>query len=271
MRLDNQLIIETPERVELRFALANIGSRFFAALIDHLLQLVVLLLLLVSVNTLRVFVEQLELIRAVGLSRSIELWLLALFVLVSFVIHFGYFAVFEAWWNGQTPGKRWLRLRVIRIDGRPIGFFEALVRNVLRSIDFLPSGYALGVMSIMLHREARRLGDLVAGTVVVKERLGTTPSLEHVLRSHAADIQLRPQATAYDVGNIRALTTDDVAAVERFLLRRSTLPEKLRPWIATRIADSLSRRLGVSPPPTPESFLEAVDQQYRAQAKYLVD
>ncbi len=265
MRLDNQLIIETPERVELRFALANVGSRFLAALIDHGIQLLTLFVL-------GLFVAQVnDVFRDLQLSRSVELWLLALLVLVSFLIYFGYFAIFETVWNGQTPGKRWLRLRVIRIDGRPVGFFEALVRNVLRTVDFLPSGYALGVMSIMLHREARRLGDLVAGTVVVKERLGTTPALDQVLATHAADVQRQPQEVMDDIGDIHALTADDIAAVERFLLRRSTLPEKARPWMAARIAAPISRRLGVPPPLAPEPFLEAVDRQYRARAKYLVD
>ncbi|OYT70690.1 MAG: transporter [Chloracidobacterium sp. CP2_5A] len=265
MRLDNQLIIETPERVELRFALANVGSRFLAALIDHGLQALTLFALGLCAAQVS------DVLRDLGISRSVELWLLALLVLTAFVIYFGYFAVFEAWWNGQTPGKRWMRLRVIRIDGRPIGFFEALVRNALRSVDFLPSGYALGVMSIMLHRESRRLGDLVAGTAVVKERLSAAPSLDKVLSSHAADIQLRPSAEDAVLSNIRALTKDDIAAVERFLLRRANLPEKKRPWMAAGIADAISRRLGAPPPAAPEPFLEAVDRQYRAQAKYLVD
>ncbi|MGQ9896746.1 MAG: RDD family protein [Acidobacteriota bacterium] len=265
MRFDNQLVIETPERVELRFALANVGNRFLAALIDHSIQLLTLCVLGLFIAQIGVF------LRDLNVSRSAELWLLALQVLVAFLIYFGYFAIFETVWNGQTPGKRWMQLRVIRIDGRPVGFFEALVRNVLRSIDFLPGGYALGVLSILLNREARRLGDLVAGTVVVKERLGTTPALAQVLATHAADVQYQAQAVVDDIGNIQALTADDVAAVERFLLRRSTLPEKARLWMATRIAAPISRRLGVLPPLAPEPFLEAVDRQYRARAKYRVD
>lgn len=117
MRLDNQLVIETPERVELRFALANVGSRFLAALIDHGIQFLTLFVLGLVVAQIS------DVLRDLQLSRSVELWLLALLVLVSFLMYFGYFAIFETVWNGQTPGKRWMRLRVIRIDGRPIGFF----------------------------------------------------------------------------------------------------------------------------------------------------
>lgn len=263
MRLDNQLVIETPERVELRFALASVGSRFLAAFIDHGIQFLTLFFLGLLTAQITDFLRQLD------FGRSANLWLLSLFVLVNFLIHFGYFVVFETLWNGQTPGKRWMRLRVIRVDGRPVGFFEALVRNVLRSMDFLPSGYALGMLSIMLHRESRRLGDLVAGTVVVKERLGTTPALERVLDRHAAEVNHQPQKV--ELGNVRVLTAEDIAAVERFLLRRSALPEKARPWMAARIATPISRRLGVAPLIDPEVFLEAVDQQYRAQAKYFVD
>jgi len=262
MWLDNQLVVETPERVELRFALASIGSRFLAALIDHGLQLFAFFALGLLIGQTSEFLR---------LNRSLELWLLSLGVLVSFLILFGYFVIFETLWSGQTPGKRWMGLRVIRVDGRPVGFFEVLVRNALRMIDFLPSSYALGVVCILLHREARRLGDLVAGTVVVKERLGTTPALDQVLATHAADVQcLSPQDTE-NIGNIQALTADDIAAVERFLLRRAALPEKVRPRVAARIAAAVSHRLGVSLPPAHESFLEAVDRQYRAQAKYFVD
>ncbi|MCS7080792.1 MAG: RDD family protein [Chloracidobacterium sp.] len=267
MRLDNQLVVETPERVELRFALANVGSRFLAALIDHCLQLFAMFLLLLVVAQIGEWLRDFE----PTLSHSAELWLLALALLLAFVIYSGYFTAFEAWWNGQTPGKRRMRLRVIRIDGRPIGFFEALVRNILRSIDFLPSGYALGVMSIMLHRESRRLGDLVAGTVVVKERIGATPSLDRVLATHTAEVQLGQQEAVVDPARLRALTPEDVAAVERFLLRRTALPENARPRMAARIANAVSQRLGVPHPSHPEAFLEAVNRQYRAQAKYLVD
>lgn len=267
MRLDNELVVETPERVELRFALANVGSRFLAAAIDHGLQLLAAFLLVLGVRQVNEWLRDLEL----NLSRAAELWLLAAAVLAAFVVYSGYFTVFETWWNGQTPGKRRLRLRVIRIDGRPIGFFEALVRNILRWIDFLPSGYALGVMSIMLHRESRRLGDLAAGTVVVKERIGATPNLDRVLATHAAEVALRDRTPILDPARIRALTPDDVAAVERFLLRRTALPDISRPWMAARIAEAVSRRLGVPRPPDAEAFLEAVDRQYRAQAKYLVD
>lgn len=118
MRLDNQLVIETPERVELRFALANVGSRFLAALIDHGIQFLTLFVLGLVVAQIS------DVLRDLQLSRSVELWLLALLVLVSFLMYFGYFAIFETVWNGQTPGKRWMRLRVIRIDGRPIGFLR---------------------------------------------------------------------------------------------------------------------------------------------------
>ncbi len=268
MRLDNQLVVETPERVELRFALASVGSRFLAAFIDHSLQLVAVFLWFLVVAQANEWLHSLKL----KFGSQAELWLLAVTVLVIFVISAGYFTVFETWWNGQTPGKRCLRLRVIRIDGRPIGFFEAWVRNTLRVIDFLPSSYALGVMTMMLHPESRRLGDLVAGTVVVKERIGATPGLDHVLARHAAAVELRAQAPpVVDLARLQALTPDEVTAVERFLFRRAALPEQLRPWMAARIANTVSRRLGLPHPPDAEAFLEAIDRQYRAQAKYLVD
>jgi uncharacterized RDD family membrane protein YckC len=98
-----------------------------------------------------------------------------------FVIFFGYFTFFETWWSGQTPGKRWLKLRVIQEDGRPIDFFSALLRNVLRMIDMVPPPlYSLGIISIFASAHAKRLGDFAANTVVIKERSAEAPTFDEV-------------------------------------------------------------------------------------------
>ena len=115
---DETLVIETPERVPLHFALASIGNRFLACAFDHALQLVVIGLVVIGLIWTG---------NVAGLTqlKDAPKWALALLILAVFLIWSSYFALFEWAWNGQTPGKRWLRLRVIREDGRPVTFWEA--------------------------------------------------------------------------------------------------------------------------------------------------
>ncbi|HSF24895.1 MAG TPA: RDD family protein, partial [Blastocatellia bacterium] len=171
--LDDELVIETPERVELHYVLANIGNRFLAAAIDHLIQaaaIVVIVIIAGVVTDWRLFADM-------------GTWTAALTVLAVFAIYWGYFVVFETFWSGQTPGKRIMRLRVVREDGRPVRFFEVFVRNLLRlALDVQPfPSYAIGVVSIIFSARSKRIGDFVAGTVVVKERATEAPSLAEII------------------------------------------------------------------------------------------
>src|SRR5262245_7873833 len=130
---DETLVIETPERVPLHFALASIGNRFIACAIDHTIQMVALfglwIMFLIIAGSLSDFGNFLT---------ASPSWVKALLIILVFLLISGYFTFFEWLWRGQTPGKRWLKLRVIREDGRPIGFFEAMIRNLLRNFDMLP-------------------------------------------------------------------------------------------------------------------------------------
>ena len=103
---------------------------------------------------------------------------LALIVLIYFALFWGYFMLFETLWSGQTPGKRAGRLRVIRRDGQPVGAGEVLIRNLVRIVDFLPGFYGIGLVVMFIDKEARRLGDMAAGTIVVRE--GDTTRLQDV-------------------------------------------------------------------------------------------
>src|SRR2546423_1521016 len=172
--LDDELVIETPERVELHYVLASVGNRFLAAAIDHLIQVGLILVVFVFAGA---FTDW-------KLFASINVWAAALTVLAVFAIYWGYFVVFETLWSGQTPGKRMMRLRVVREDGRPVRFFEVFVRNLLRlALDFQPiPSYAIGVVSIIFSARSKRVGDFVAGTVVVKERATEAPSLDDIVK-----------------------------------------------------------------------------------------
>ena len=155
---EDVLIIETPERVPLHFALASIGNRFIACAIDHAIQALALGLIAIASAVIASFsfIER-------SLSGAPK-WVYAVMILLLFLIFAGYFAFFEWIWNGQTPGKRWLKLRVIREDGRPITFWEAAVRNLLRIVDIMPIPfYSIGLISVFVSTRGQRVGALCRG------------------------------------------------------------------------------------------------------------
>src|SRR5512143_2174707 len=238
--LDDELVIETPERVELHYVLANVGNRFLAAAIDHLIQGAALLVIIIAAGTLsdwRFFA-------------SMGVWTAALTVLAVFAIYWGYFVAFESLWNGQTPGKRIMRLRVVREDGRPVRFFEVFVRNLLRLVvDFMPAPtYALGVISIIFSARSKRIGDFVAGTVVVKERATEAPSLEQIVKISAIEQERMERAgPATFTIDTSLLSEAELRAIETFLLRRYELTGPNRPALAARIAQPIFTRLNITP------------------------
>ncbi|MCI0490859.1 MAG: RDD family protein [Blastocatellia bacterium] len=260
--LDDELIIETPERVEVHYILANVGNRFLAAAIDHCIQVVALTLVLIVAGVLTDW----------SLFDSMGTWTLALTVLAVFGIYYGYFVAFETLWSGQTPGKRIMRLRVVREDGRPVRFFEVFVRNLLRLIiDLQPTfSYAVGVVSIIFSPRSKRIGDFVAGTVVVKERATEAPSLEEIIKiSEIEQARFERAAPASFTANTRLLDERELRAVETFLKRRFELPEPNRSVLAARIAQPISAKLGIATDQlSPEALLEEIERQHRAQSRY---
>jgi uncharacterized RDD family membrane protein YckC len=267
---DDDLVIETPEHIELTFALASVGNRFLASLIDHILQtLAIVIILFFAFLILTGGATLTTLTETLGVS-----WTIAITIIVSFLVYFGYFAFFEILWSGQTPGKRWLKLRVVRTDGRPISPFEAIGRNLMRSFDFLPGGYGFGVLSIILSKNSQRLGDFVVGTVVVKERASEAPTLIEVLNMHEREMSQQPKLALNHLINPRQLKEEEWLTVETFLRRRDDLPTEVREKIATHIALPLMQKLQLTDisanSSNYEDILEAIDQAYKAHAKYYI-
>lgn len=267
---DETLIIETPEHVELHFALASLGNRFIACAIDHVLQfgtIAAVFIISIALNAqLREFSR-----RTVDNAAEANLWVVAAVFLLGFVINFGYFAFFETIWSGQTPGKRWLRLRVVKDDGRPINFFDTFTRNLLRTADFLPSLYSLGIVSIFLSDRAKRIGDYVAGTVVIKERPDEAPSFAELFENqeHEGVVDRARRRVAPPVnfiGDVRAVTPAEMQVVEAYLRRRFTLPDRPRQWMAWRVAYPLLEKIHPQFDPASfnyEGFLEELFARYR--------
>ena len=161
----DQVSVDTPEQIALEFSLAGIGSRFLALALDTLIQvgLYVLVVLLA--------------LGAAGLGRKIpgipDRWAPAIAILFFFCIYWGYFAAFEVLWHGQTPGKRAVGIRVLKDSGRPITAVEGIGRNLMRAVDGFMF-YAVGIVTMLISRQNRRLGDYVAGTIVVYDRIPRT-------------------------------------------------------------------------------------------------
>jgi uncharacterized RDD family membrane protein YckC len=261
------LVIETPERVPLHFALASIGNRFLACAIDHTIQAITIGLIVLSAIILMSFpaVEQ-----AIS---SAPKWLLAVLIIMLFLIFAGYFAFFEWAWSGQTPGKRWLKLRVIREDGRPITFWEAAVRNLLRTVDMMPAPfYSIGLISVFSTTRDQRIGDMVAGTVVVREREAEAPEFSQVFATPVSDPALRRSFKPVDfTASLNSLTESEIQVVETFLRRRWDLSDVPRQWMAWRVSLPILYKLRPTYDVatfTYEGFLEELLHRYLQQHRF---
>lgn len=264
---DETLVIETPERVPLHFALASIGNRFIACAIDHAIQIFTLIVIVI------IFLFVADAADLGSQVTSAPKWVIALLIVFVFLLMSGYFAFFEWLWRGQTPGKRWLKLRVIREDGRPISFFEAVVRNLLRELDIMPFPfYSIGLVSVFATERDQRVGDLVAGTVVVREREAEAPAFAEVFASPVSDPALRrsfrPVAFTADMN---ALTEQEISVVESFLRRRWDLKDYPRQWMAWRVAMPILFKLRPQydlATFTYEGFLEELLHRYREKHRF---
>jgi uncharacterized RDD family membrane protein YckC len=229
---DDRLAIATPEGVEVELTLAGIGSRFIAAGMDFAIQIAVV-------------VAMALLLRPAGDAG------IAVFTTASFAVIFFYDVLFEVLAGGRTPGKRAVGLRVVGPAGRPIAFVRSAVRNLLRIIDILPGFYGVGMTVIFITDRNQRVGDLVAGTYVLRDRHGDLYPAEPALLW----LDAGPAAT-WDTS---AVSGEDVATVRSFLERRKDLRAQARQHVAAQLASRLRSRVGGVPTEmADEAFLEAL-------------
>ncbi len=274
---EETLIIETPERVPLAFPLASIGNRFLAVAIDHAIQYTSIAVVAFVFLFVAGFGRDSQFGITDEIERSLPNWIIAVMIFVLFLLFAGYFAVFEWLWDGQTPGKRLLKLRVIREDGRPITLWEAIARNLLRIFDAVPGFlipvYSIGLIAIFMSNRDQRVGDLFAGTVVIRERTDEAPTFAETFSNPVADPAYRrvQQRTAFE-GNVSLLKDDEIDVVESFLRRRWDLTERQRTWMAWRIALPLMFKLKPKYDQatfTYEGFLEELLAKYTAKQRFL--
>ena len=233
MQLDDRITIATPEGVAIEMVLAGLGSRFLGRLLDTVIQLAVILALVIGVTETS--------------SRGVAL---AGVLIAVFLVVFAYDVVFETLNNGRTIGKVAAGIRVVGREGDAIGFVTSSVRNIARIADFLPVFYLVGTISIVATQHDQRLGDLAAGTVVVRDRF---PGLAQP----PAPITVTPAAVAsWDVSAIRP---DEVQAIRRFLDRRLSLRWPARSYFAVDLANRVGPRVaGIPPNSHPEYVLEGI-------------
>jgi uncharacterized RDD family membrane protein YckC len=274
---EETLIIETPERVPLEFALASIGNRFLAVAIDHFIQYFSIFLIAWFFLSIAGYTSSDVADAPDKLLVDMPKWTIAILIVVLFLIFAGYFIVFEWLWNGQTPGKRLLKLRVIRDDGRPLTLWEAIARNLLRICDAVPGFivpiYSIGLIVIFLSTRDQRVGDIFAGTVVIRERSGEAPTFAETFSTRITDTAFtRVQPSAGVEADVSRLTEREVEVVESFLRRRWDLTERQRLWMAWRIALPIMYKLK----PvyniesfTYEGFLEEVLHRFYAKQRFL--
>jgi uncharacterized RDD family membrane protein YckC len=266
----DQLNIDTPELVDIQMPLAGIGSRFIALLVDTLIWFAGILVLVLF---LAIFLPGIA-----TFSESSAEWAFAVVLFIIFLLNWGYFTLFEAFWNGRTPGKRVARIRVIQRSGRAIGLLESMTRNLVRYIDMQPFAlYAVGVIAIFATRQHQRLGDLAAGTLVVRDRVQEAPLWgESGARTFTAQIFApgapTPEphtANSLPASGIARLSPTDLEVLEGFFARRLDMSLPTRYALAERIAAAIRAKSGLEPPAgaTVETFLEATARQLRDQAR----
>jgi uncharacterized RDD family membrane protein YckC len=259
MHFFNRITHQTPESVELEFTLAGIGSRAWALLIDyHILTfLIVGFLLIWSFIAYQVV----ELWNQIFRNTDVGLWMLAIAFLVTFFLYTGYFVLFETLWQGQTPGKRFAKIRVVRDDGRPIGIQQAVLRSLLRPFDDI---LFIGAFLIMFSQREKRLGDLVAGTIVIQTETPHT-SANFPVSDSAYELMSQLLQSEADFSQ---LLPDDFAVIREYLQRRKAMSKQAKEKLSLELAKQTKRIIALEKLPQavkPDTFLEAVYLAYQQE------
>ncbi|MDZ8134519.1 MAG: RDD family protein [Nostoc sp. DedQUE04] len=257
MRFFNRITFQTPESVELEFTLAGIGNRALALLIDYTVLGVTLLLFVLTwsifstqlLNFVEYFFAKLP---------SLDIWLLAIFFIIAFAIYIGYFVFFETLWFGETPGKRFAKIRVVRDDGRLIGLQQATLRALLRPFD---ETLFIGAFLIMLGSREKRLGDLAAGTIVIQAQTPTA-SARLIISEQAKGLHEQ----LIEIADFSQLMPDDFAVIREYLQRRGAMSLKARTSLSLKLAEQVKAIINLEKLPeavTPDVFLEAIYLGYQ--------
>jgi len=244
--LEQRVEIETPEHVAFSYTVAGIGSRAAAAIVDQLIIWLVMLTMLVLAVVLFGALAGGGMMDS--LERAFGSWVMAAMYLGGFALSWGYFVFFEALSDGQTPGKKMFGLRVVQDGGYSISFGASAVRNLVRVLDAQPGFfYFVGMVSAIFSRTSKRVGDHVAGTIVVHERVPEfAPVPVSGVRSQGSATASSTTATTAPAATAVAtalLTEDEYALLQRFMARRQSLEPERRTEIMRQLVARFGDRL----------------------------
>lgn len=226
--MDRSLHVETPESMAFSYDLAGLGTRFLAVSIDAAIQIAILTGIFIGLALIASHMPG-KRVPLNGTDASTDLSVgIAVLTVVVFLVWFGYFVIFESLWQGQTPGKRGLRIRAIRDGGYPLDFGSAAIRNLVRIGEIALGYYALSAVATLLSSENKRFGDMAAGTIVVRE---------HSIRAIGAAPASAPLRSAI------SLSREECDLIEAFVARQETLPLGLRLDLATQLAERFRARV----------------------------
>lgn len=240
-----ELVLLTPEKTIVSFRIAGLGSRAAAHLVDLVLWFLVLFILSILVSMFSVFSY---------LAASLAP---ALLMMLPILGTFLFFILFEGLWNGQTVGKKMMGIRVRKLDGTGITFGSALARNLLRPADLFPGTYFVGMLSIVTSPTSQRLGDMIAGTIVVYDKRP-----EPVFRVAPHSVNEHPLEAA--IGDLRGMTRAEYDALRLFCDRYPELPSRAQKQFMDEVWTPIALKLGIERPPNihPLYFAEAVVMKY---------
>ena len=233
--MEERYHVATPENIAFTYDIAGIGSRFMAALVDALIYFLISIALALAFSSLTSSVQD----------PSLESTLTAVYIGISFVLYWGYYILFELIWGGQSPGKRLVKLRVVRLDGTPATAGQIIIRNIARLVDIFPGFYAVGLVVMFLNSQSRRLGDFAAGTLVVREtqqltlqpiRLNNppTPSLPNLPAPAMEEAAALP---------VNRLNREHRQLVREFVVRRGTMSDQQRAKLALQIGQAIAQAM----------------------------
>lgn len=237
MQPEDRFRVVSPEGTALDIVLGGAGSRFCAAVVDALLQLgLAVAFLVIAANT----------------NNGKGGYIAAVAIVFVFVDLVGYHVAFETLRHGRTPGKRVMGLRVTSASGGSVRFWPSLVRNVLRIVDFLPSGYVVGAVAVLVSRKNQRVGDIAAKTLVIRDVLPRKKDRRAPLAKDAY-----PLPEGHETWDVAAIGVEELVVVRRFLERRTSFLPEARKALAVDLAAQLRPRVGgVASDFGPEEFLE---------------
>jgi uncharacterized RDD family membrane protein YckC len=255
-RNEDRIQVDTPEQISLEFPLAGIGSRFMGLAVDTLLQVLLYTAGIFAIIGIAKYAPALP-VRIAWIPKS---WAPAMVILFVFCVYWGYFAFFEVIWRGQTPGKKLAGIRVMKDSGRALNVYEAIGRNLLRAVDWLPGMYITGIVSMMISRRNQRLGDHLVGSIVVHDK--RAEQIRPEWSSNAEQPSASPE--------LSRITPDELILIETYLQRRHTLELGFRDATALKIATRMTAKTGIERPQDQslDDFLETIARQVRDSARF---